>query len=510
MAVTDTFNGQSGTPSRSTTVPVIENSRLVDLSLDFTPHSNPDTCNLGYAEPYFAPPKTAKPDDTDADASKPPDPGESGTWEGYRQQYRLQVITDEPRIYEATDPLPPQLTPHSAMRLEGLNGQARWSRQGVERFLRGDPPRSDLPQVLHDEISARVKFAKDIETWLLVCFTIYTYQFMLFKRAIFIRFASLSPGSGKSTALYVEEQLAFNAELMSGATMAAVKRLASLARGTLILDEAERLSKPRDELVGVVNARAEQGSRYRQVERRPDGVYIECLDLFGPTVFASLTAPVNSIASRTITFTMAPLAKGDNFSPAPLDDAALWCSLRDELYLWLRQHWRDVRHTYLNDPEVRVGSNRQTDLWAPLLSVARQFQDPGVFQALRQYALDVIAQGGTTDQVDDAIAIALRTLFEPKEGRDAYRKDVKAVRCLAQKLVAEDVRSAVRSARIKEVAKALGADIRRGGSTGCDQVVVTDLIGFSAALNRHFPPHPDLPSGVAERRLGEVDGDLMA
>jgi hypothetical protein len=92
-----------------------------------------------------------------------------------------------------------------------------------------------------------------------------------------------------------------------------------------------------------------------------------------------------------------------------------WNHIRHLCYSFALCFFKEIRETYLNDPEVKIANNRFNDLWCPLLSIARFiFRQPNQdkFNQIKAFALEQIglSQDESLDDRTSALLMALRDL----------------------------------------------------------------------------------------------------
>lgn len=114
--------------------------------------------------------------------------------------------------------------------------------------------------------------------------------------------------------------------------------------------------------------------------------------------------------------------------------------MRSALYIWGLSVWQDVYDTYRNDANVRVGVNRQMDIWRIILSIAKNVS-PECFEALR--------------------AEACRVPEKPEHEIPVLREHLD--RCLQDGVLKVKVSEVAR-----ELEEVLPATLRRGGKPLCD------------------------------------------
>lgn len=396
------------------------------------------------------------------------------------------TLTDRHVWVRPGDPLPEELQPYVSFELEGLEDEARWSHKGMAAFFHGKPPVPDLAERIQVAIASVVGFARPVDLWLVVVYIALTYVFLLARRCPFLALQSAMPGAGKTTLLEVMSRLAFNAYRIGGSSKAVIPRLVDRAKCTLLLDEAEGLAtaKGGGSLIEILNARADLGNGYTVTVGSGENMRPQTFDLFGPTVIANLGGLAPTLMTRSLTIEMVALGTEDGDKHViSVAEAANWSWLRDQLYLWARAYWREVKNTHDNDPNVRVGSNRHADLWRLLLAVSKHFAGDAVFETLRAEAANT-ATLGHKDDIVDAMAFAVWNWANSPTGGTSIM--LSALLGQAQGLVEADQRKYLHSKKLSGFCRNLRLSVGRS-TAGPTEVRVTNKKQLKGDLQSRFP-----------------------
>lgn len=374
-----------------------------------------------------------------------------------------------------------------------MGGEPRFSGKGIEAFVRGDAPPSDLAIRVTRAIDRRVAFQKPVHLLMVVAYVALSYVFPLARRCPFLAPLSELPGSGKTSVHETVERLAFNAHRMSVSSLAVTVRLASQARCTLLLDEAEKLASHEQggDLIEVLNARADAGAVFRNLGHNGQP---RSFELFGPAVISNLGGLSPTLRSRSLVIEMQPIPNAGTRHQGHLEDED-WVALRDGLLLWAGQNWRAIKESYDRDPAMNVGGNRHADLWRLPLAVAKHFGGTEMFEALYQEALETAASPGT-DDLQDAMAIAIaNTIAEQKAVAHRTGSKFGAFEVALQNLydraaaaLEEDRRKALSSKQVAKFARSFKLETPRSSKfNGATAVAFATPQTTVALLHARFP-----------------------
>lgn len=391
-------------------------------------------------------------------------------------------------------PLPDHLSTAKSFHLEGRIGkELRFSPQGIEAFVAGTAPPTDLALQVERAFARRLAFTKPEHAPLLAAAVAMSYVFPLADRCPFFLITSNSPGAGKSVLMETASRLVFNAHSMGVSSLAATIRYASLARGTLLLDEQEKLASHElaGDLIEVLNARSDAGTTYRNVG--PDG-NPRSFDLFGPTFIANLAGLTPTLLSRSIVIEMEPLPEEGtrHLERATKEN---WQGMRDALLLWAGAHWKAVKATHDTDPAVNVGGNRHADLWRLLLAVSKHFGGEPMFSALHALAT-ASATTPRLGDVEEAMVVALAGALKDEQARaqrtgnkfGPFNISLKALTAKALEALEDDQHKRLDSKTMADFARRDKLKVARSSEYGgANAVFFNDPSKTITTLRRRYP-----------------------
>jgi hypothetical protein len=313
-----------------------------------------------------------------------------------------------------------------------LPGSARWAWSDVQAYLMGDTP-SPIDAYLETEwlLDRYLDFRDGGTSDVLALWVMGSYLYPLFEAFPYLALQG-PKGSGKTKTLDVLAKLSFNARVSSSLSPASLFRVVQATRGMLGVDEAERLGDPKDPMAGdlrlLLNAGYKRGAPAIRCEGDEHQV-IE-FEVYGPKAVASIRGLEDVLESRCIRITMLRTA-GPKGNLVVSESGQDWSKARHMLYCFALQHFAGVRDAYLRGAGADGLSNRQAELWRPLLAIAAYLDGQGaegLLKLAQDYARQKAGQA-EEDGLDDwrrALLLALYRLADdsknevmPKEVREA-------------------------------------------------------------------------------------------
>jgi hypothetical protein len=241
----------------------------------------------------------------------------------------------------------------------------KWNLKRVQAFV--DHP--IRPQNLFTDLQGALRTYLDLPEpafGLLAGWTVGTYFAHLFTAFPFLHFHGPKE-SGKSKSLEALRFVCFNAWKGRDITSAALGDTAEDQRGTLLLDQAEKLNRDKEtgNLIGLLaNSYKKAGGRRRVVEMsKTSGRKVLEFSTYGPKAFASTKNLDPDLADRCI---KVPMTRTRRRLPDLEGWEPVWSELRDQLYRFTLATFKEVQTHY---QEIKGDGTRIGELWRPLLAV---------------------------------------------------------------------------------------------------------------------------------------------
>jgi hypothetical protein len=174
---------------------------------------------------------------------------------------------------------------------------------------------------------------------------------------------------GKTVTLEVIEANAHRALTASSISSSAVFRAVQEWRPTLLIDEADRLPKDNEELVGIINAghRKRTAVVIRNVKVSDDHVPRK-FSVWAPMVLAAIGRMADTIMDRSVVVHLRRKAPGETVEKLPVDLFERNRERRRRCLRWAQDAEGKLRATKVQMP--RHSNDRMLDNWLPLFTVA--------------------------------------------------------------------------------------------------------------------------------------------
>jgi hypothetical protein len=223
------------------------------------------------------------------------------------------------------------------------------------------------PKGLYNDLVAAYKTFLDLPEpayGLMAAWTVGTYYAHLVTAFPFLHFHGPKE-SGKSKTLEALGCTCFNAWKGRDITAAALGDTVDGQRGTLLLDQAEKLNSDENgNLIGLLaDSYKKAGGRRRVIEIIKGGRSVLEFSTYGPKAFASTKNIDPDLRDRCIKI---PMSRTRRRLPDLEGWESVWKELKDKLYRFTLASFKNVRQHYEANPGdgTRIG-----ELWRPLLAV---------------------------------------------------------------------------------------------------------------------------------------------
>lgn len=251
-----------------------------------------------------------------------------------------------------------------------------WSNSSIRKYLQ-DPSKLSKKEI-YDAIKDKLDYYMDFDKYqhsstVQACWVMATYVYPLFYWFPHLLINAPS-GSGKSKNGFILTQLSFRGMDLgasAGVTPAQIFRTIEGNRGTLFIDEFERMDSDAQRLVNqILNASATKDAyviRTEQINRKWRSWKFP---IFCPKIVCNITGINPTSLSRFIGFNLLKTtgAKGKR-KPYRQKDKIAFAPIRDNLHILMLQNWKEIREIY---ESLNLDlSNRDEDNWLPVCSIAK-------------------------------------------------------------------------------------------------------------------------------------------
>jgi len=294
----------------------------------------------------------------------------------------------------------------------------RFSAETVRKFRAKSGPVDgrDLLKNAKSFISDYVHFCDQRRYSLLGAWTIGTYLYPIFSHFGYLVLWSKFWRSGKTRTEEILSHLCFEAQgPLNSPTVATIRDTAAEGR-TLILDTLERWKGKSAEAYSaameILDAGFRNGGAVAKMVRHGDEWRKEVFTVYAPYILAAINRASfsDTALDRSFVIEMERKPRGVKktaYSHPRCEQAAT--SVRECLYLWALQNALKVANAYespgLEEELAKLELNdRATDIWRPLLAVAKVVNEEELWRDLSSLAREM---GRDTDLADDARNLAI-------------------------------------------------------------------------------------------------------
>jgi hypothetical protein len=283
-----------------------------------------------------------------------------------------------------------------------VESKSGWSK--AVDYVKGDreaDPVQVLEQVMK-EYETFIEFSDEREYFLHILWDVGTYFHHLFNSYPYLYIGGIKR-CGKSKLLTLHSLLAFNAFFSSNMSVSSIYRLIQNTRGTLLIDETEKLSNPdrAQEFRSILLSGYKKGAVVYRVEKAHGETLVpEAFEVFGPKALANIQGVEDVLEDRCIV-TIMKRGKNKKVTDSEINvHSEHYSELRHRLHILYLRFWREVKEIYdkisehselselvniLNmDPSnnailynraVEHLTARELELWRPIFAIAKFFDN---------------------------------------------------------------------------------------------------------------------------------------
>lgn len=303
------------------------------------------------------------------------------------------------------------------------------SKTGIERFLQGSGGVS--PAALHRQLQAYIRafivLKEPAYSSFLALWTMGTYVHRIFRYYPYVWLNSLVKGSGKTLLMEILQPVVFNGMLVVSPSPAIMYRYVSENAPTFMIDEMEKMRRSdrerHGEIMAILNAGFNRNGTVMRCEPAGGGRFRwVTYSTYCPKMFAGLSELDDVLRDRTIRMDMVKKA-GEPVEPYHETEAieAVQQALRDELYAVGLNSAKTIAEHYRHPgcEIVEHLSNRERDIWWPILVLARLVDTDGGTETVTQEMVDLSRRLSQLKQQEDtAVSETLQLLMTWKEMMD--------------------------------------------------------------------------------------------
>jgi len=314
------------------------------------------------------------------------------------------LIRDDGAIY----PIPDVLSGETEISLthKPFTISPRWSAESIEAFSKGEATIAEKVQllnILRKDFHSYVELPDERLNDFLSLWCIGTYFFPLFNAYPYVYVGGIS-ASGKTKLLAVCSCFSFNAIFSANMSTACIYRLIQNSRCALFIDETEQLSSGFrvTDFRNILLSGYKKGMHtYRNRKTKDDDFVPESFEVYGPKMLANIEQLEDVLESRCISIIM---SRGTNRAitdkEVDINDAH-WQETRDLLYPFIMKNWKAIKQTYLEIQNDTTLSNRNWELWKPILALAKFFDSNDLLNNMKKLAVEKTLESKRDDSETD-------------------------------------------------------------------------------------------------------------
>ncbi len=257
----------------------------------------------------------------------------------------------------------------------GVQIDGRWSKESVNRWLKSkeDFTLKDIFTELRSLFEFYLDYADKRLYTLIPLWIIGTYFFPLFNGYPII-FLNGSSGSGKSKTGELTAPLCFNGRLMANISDAGLFRTIHVSRGTLVLDENEKISGFGDRCsqINFLLSGYKPGANVLRAKALENGNFEpEEFQVYAPKMIANIRGvKETALLNRSIKLILTP-SQNKQAQREVNPQSSKIKTLRDKFYVYLMNHWKEVRQARKAVKEMNLGIyGYDQSNWLPILALA--------------------------------------------------------------------------------------------------------------------------------------------
>lgn len=292
-----------------------------------------------------------------------------------------------------------------------------WSSASRKAWLNGtsSPTTAEVLRMVAERIDRYVVLPADAaegHALTLAAWVLMTYAYPALPAIPYLYLAG-PPNSGKTRAMDVLSRMVYRPTMTSNATAPTIFRGRHAFGGTILFDEAERMRESRSpevaELSSIFLAGYRRGGSASRLEPAGDSYRWVSFDCYGPVVFGCIRGLPPALASRCITVRMIRAAEGDPQAKRSLDDSPTQeGAVRDALHCWAMDHASRVVTAAVDLGSL---SNRNAELWGPLLRITADAGDDAALNVLADHAA-VTAKAAAEDSEPEHDELLIMSLYQ--------------------------------------------------------------------------------------------------
>lgn len=302
------------------------------------------------------------------------------------------------------------------------NSLTRWSKESIQDYYsRGN---LGIPLVeeylLIDDLIAilkeHIELRDEREYALIALWIMGTYIHTLLGTYPYL-FIYGTKGTGKTTLLNLIAYFSFNGQFWSKPSASNVFRFINIFQATLAIDELEltkekieKIENDRD-LYSILLNGYKAGAKVPRSDEN-DLNNIKLYPVFSPKALAGIKEMAEMLRDRSIEII---ITKSERSFPMFKDTPEMQ-ALRDKMYVWALENWKNIREKYKGMESEPLLVGRERELWQPILGLADAFQKLPEIRELMKEKVEWYRGEDMIEGDDGRILRILKNYITPESG----------------------------------------------------------------------------------------------
>lgn len=343
----------------------------------------------------------------------------------------LFIVTSDREIISTNEELLKQK--NIKLSHKGVKFSNQWSSISLQDFLKSftTVDKKDIFEEVEGNYEYYIDFLDKRIYNFLSLWVIGTYLFPIFKTYPYIYIGGVKE-SGKTKTLYLTSLMSFNSIFSSNMSTSSIFRLIQNGRCTLFIDESEKLVNPEraQEFRSILLQGYKSGSKvFRSEKNFRDKFVVESFEVYSPKIIANIFGIEDVIGSRCIRIIMQRTTNKE-IGDREIDETNnSWQCTRDKLYNFAMNYWKDIKDIYETIPNETSLSNRDWELWKPILSIA-SFINKELYEEIKNLAEEKSREKHIENVTETGECVLVEALLELVKSDEFYK--VKEIRVLME------------------------------------------------------------------------------
>lgn len=294
-----------------------------------------------------------------------------------------------------------------------------WSNDSIDKFI-NKQAEIITPESIYSEIKNvldKYNDNPDKRTHdVLACWVMATFCTPIYTSFPYLHITADSKETGKTKLATLIINLSFNGLNATNITEASLLRMCELTKSSLLIDDYEQTDGDRQQTVNqLLKVGYQTSGQTMRAEYHNDTWNVKFFDLFTPKIITSISDLGDVLDSRHIRILQAKTVTDKGKLALP-DDLQFWQSIKDKLYLFAMQNFKEIKESYNNYSSNKF-NNRNLELAKPVLSIAKLINND-TYTSVESFLEDNFESKDEIDYLTNKNYLLFKTMYnQVKETR---------------------------------------------------------------------------------------------